>query len=220
MGFFQDLCGGIGTIVGGVIGGAVSVVGDIVGSDTIREIGVGAYKVTANTGKKVGKFADGAVKCVDGIISEDKLKTSVGVNEMFDTAAETVEDFGKGIVSTANMGIEGVSAIVEGDEKKAVEVGKKFVKIAAISALSFSVLDAIDGACDGSILDADQDGVIDFLEDNEDITIIENPEMHHVNPHWRHYSDGSKVWVDGDGNSMINTYGGWNQHNPDYRVKG
>lgn len=54
---------------------------------------------------------------------------------------------------------------------------------------------------------------------NDSYYIVENPNMHHVEPHWRHYSDGSKTWVDGDGDSTVNTYKGWKQHNPNYRIK-
>ncbi|MCR4944373.1 MAG: hypothetical protein K5986_07995 [Clostridium sp.] len=120
MGFFKKLGGIVGTVAGGVIGGTVSLVGDIVDSDTIRQIGEGAYKVTANTGEKLVRFADGAVKCASGIISEDGSKASDGAKEMFDTAAETVVGVGKGIVTTASIGIDGVDAILEGDEKRAV----------------------------------------------------------------------------------------------------
>ena len=218
MGFFTELGSVVGTIAGGVVGGTVSLVGDIVDSNTIREIGEGAYKVTANTGKQLGRFADGAAKCVGGVISDDGNKVSDGAKEMFDTATETVTSVGKGIASTVIMGLEGVDALLDGDEKRAVEVGKKFVKGAAIGVLSFGILDAIDGVMDGSVLDSDHDGVPDFLDNDTTPQLVENPNMHHVEPHWRHYADGSRTWVDGDGDSTVNTDGGWMQHNPDYRV--
>lgn len=219
MGFFTSLGNVAGTLVGGVVGGTVSLVGDIVDSNTIREIGQGAYKVTANTGKQLGRMADGAAKCVGGIITEDKNKTSAGAKEMMDTASEVVKQTGKGIASTVSMGLEGVDAILDGDEKKAVDIGKKFVKGAAIGILSVGVLDAVDGMMDGNILDSDGDGVPDFLDDDKTYQLVENSNTHHVTPHWRHYADGSKTWVDGDGNGAVNTYDGWTQHNPDYRVK-
>lgn len=42
--------------------------------------------------------------------------------------------------------------------------------------------------------------------------------MHHVSPHYRTLPDGREIWVDGDGDTTVDTYDGWMQHNPDYRV--
>ena len=217
MGFLTDLGKFAGKVTGGVIGGTVSLIGDIVDSKTIREIGEGAYRVTAHTGETIGRFADGAVMCASGAIGKDASKMSSGAKEIGNVAVETVNGIGKGIVNTASLGINGVGAVLDGDADKVIEIGKKFVKVAAIGALSFSVLDAIDGVMDGSILDADHDGVPDFLERN-DAHLADNPNMHHVTPHERHFADGSSTWVDGDKDPTVNTYDGWYQHNPDYRA--
>lgn len=82
---------------------------------------------------------------------------------------------GRGILKTAESGIETVGAIIDGDTDKAIKVGKEMVKTAAIGALSLGVLDVIDGIADG-------------------------------------------IDVDGDGDTSVDTYDGWVQHNPDYRV--
>ena len=46
----------------------------------------------------------------------------------------------------------------------------------------------------------------------------ENPNTHHVTPHERTLPDGRTIWIDGDGDSRVDTQGGWEQHNPDYRI--
>lgn len=214
MGFMRSLGTITGKLVGGAIGGTVSLVGDIVGSDFISDIGKGACAVTAHTGEVLGSFGDGALGCVAGIITQDTSKIKEGAWAMADTTADYIVDMGKGIVNTVKLGADGITAIYNGDVDQAVEVGKTFVKIAAVSALSFSVLDAVDGSLDGHVLDFDHDGVCDLFEKHG---FIENPNTHHVTPHERHLADGRVIWVDGDGNSAVNTMGGWTQTNPNYR---
>lgn len=214
MGFIQKLGKCAGVVVGGTIGGTVSLVGDILGSDMISDIGRGAYAVTAHTGEVIGSFGEGAYNCAKGIVKKDKEIIKAGAMEMADTAADYVMDMGRGLVQTTKLGVDGITAIYNGDVDSAIKVGKEFVKIGAISALSFSVLDAIDGSIDGHILDFDHDGVPDFMEKHG---IIENHNTHHVRPHERHLADGRVIWVDGDGNSMVDSFGGWTQTNPNYR---
>ena len=42
--------------------------------------------------------------------------------------------------------------------------------------------------------------------------------MHHVTPHERVLSDGRTIWVDGDGDTTVDTSDGWFQGNPNYRI--
>lgn len=214
MGLFKSIGTGAGVLVGSIIGGTVSLIGETVGSDFISEIGEGAYRVTAHTGEVLGSLGDGAFNCVSGAVTKDKEKAKEGFKEIVNTTTDYVVDMGHGIVEMTKIGAEGVKAVCTGDVDGAVETGKKIVKIAAISALSFSVLDAIDGSLDGHILDFDHDGVPDFLEKHG---VIENPNTHHVTPHERHLADGRVIWVDGDGDTTVNTFRGWTQTNPNYR---
>ena len=48
--------------------------------------------------------------------------------------------------------------------------------------------------------------------------LTENPNMHHVTPHERVLSDGRTIWVDGDGDTTVDTSDGWFQGNPNYRI--
>ena len=105
--------------------------------------------------------------------------------------------------------IETAGAIMDGDTDKAVKVGKELVKTAAIAALAVTVTDVIDG------LDIFDD-VDNTLADNDEF--IENPNVHHVTPHERILADGRRIWVDGDGDTSIDTFEGWNQTNPNYKV--
>lgn len=207
MGFLKDLGTVVGTIAGAAIGGTVYLAGEIVDSDLIREVGEGAFKVTANTGKIVGEIAEGATDVVTGTLTSDSKKIEQGFEQVIDTSAKTVVGIGKGIEYVAEKGVDTVGAIIDGDTDKAMKAGKELAKVALISTLTVGVCDVIDGVIDGDVFDGDD---VDEL--------VENPNTHHVEPHWRHYADGSRTWVDGDGNSEVDTFEGWTQHNPDYRV--
>lgn len=209
MGFLKDLGSAVGTVAGAVIGGTVYVAGELVDSDFIREVGEGAYKATANTGKIVGSVAEGTANVAIGIVTSDNKKVEEGFEEVVDTGAKTVVGIGKGIGYVAEKGLTTAGAILEGDTDKAMKTGKELAKVALVSTLAISVCDLADGVIDGDIFDAD---------DADDYELVENPEMHHVTPHYRTLPDGSKIWVDGDGNTAIDNNVGWVQHNPDYRV--
>ena len=217
MGMIRGIGKFAGKVAGGLIGGTVSLVGDVVGSEVLQDAGKMACAITSHTGDTLGRLAEGAFTCVGGVITNDKEKMEKGASEVFGTAKETVTNMGKGVVRTAELGLEGIDGILNGDVEKTVKVGKTFVKIGIASLFSYGILDVIDGCPDGHILDFDHDGVPDFLEKGAE-TVVENPNMHHVEPHWRNYSNGTKTWVDGDGIASEISHEGWFQHNPDYRI--
>ncbi len=113
-----------------------------------------------------------------------------------------------------------MQAIREGDTDKAIEAGKELAKVAAVGVFSVGVIDIIDGV----------DGIADGVEGDSvaqasapeatdvEYATEENPNTHHVTPHERVLPDGRTIWVDGDGDTSVNTQGGWEQHNPDYRI--
>lgn len=218
MGFLKDLGQVAGQIAGAAIAAPVILVGEVVNSKYIKDIGEAAGNATAHTGEILGFVAEGTVKCASGIINNDSKKVDEGFSEVVETSAKTVVGMGKGLIKTAEKGIDTVVAIAEGDTDKAIQTGKELVKIAAVSTLAVGVCDVIGG------IDLDHDGVPDILEDHglfgdkDDVQLVENPNMHYVSPHYRTLPDGRKIWVDGDGDTTVDTYDGWMQHNPDYRV--
>ena len=161
MGLVKD----IGELAGKVAGVAISVpiaaVGEITNSDFIREIADGTYNATAHTGKLVGEITEGTVKCATGVIQQDSKKVEEGFCEVIETSAKTVVGVGKGFAKTIGSGIDTVSAIAEGDKVKAIKTGKEMLKVAAVSTFAIGICDMIDG------IDVDNDGGIDFFEDNE-----------------------------------------------------
>ncbi|WP_156573767.1 hypothetical protein [Bacillus luti] len=136
------------------------------------------------------------------------------------TNSNFIKDVGKGIVHVSEKGVETVQAIREGDTDKAIEAGKELAKVAAVGVFSVGVIDIIDGA-DGITDGIGSDNVAQAsaLETADvEYTTEENPNTHHVTAHERVLPDGRTIWVDGDGDTSVDTQGGWEQHNPDYRI--
>jgi hypothetical protein len=211
MGFLKELGSAVGSIAGVVIGTPIILAGEVVNSDFIKEVGEGACKATANTGKVLGSLAEGTVECVSGLVSSDSAKASRGFEQVVDTGVKTVAGVGLGVLNLADKGINTIGAIAEGDKDKAVKIGKELVKTACVATLAVGVFDAVDGAID------DEFDLFDH-DDSDSYQLVENPDTHHVEPHERELSDGSVIWVDGDGDTTVDTHDGWEQHNPDYRI--
>lgn len=221
MGFIKELGSFAGKLAGGVVGGAVEFVGEVTNSDFIKEIGQGVYQVSSKSGELLGNLAEGTVDTVAGIISDDDCLKNKGKSQFVNAAGDTIKGVANGVVTVTKRGIDTAGAILDGDKEKAVECGKDLLKIAAVSALSIGVIDVIDGLEGVDIIDgADHASISDAIDVDDIVDTdsgMENPNMHSVTPHWRTLADGREIWVDGDGDTSVNTGDGWIQHNPDYK---
>jgi len=217
MGFLKNLGTVAGSIAGTVIGGTVGLVGEAVDSKFLKEVGEGVYQVSKKSGQLVGSFAEGTFECASGILTDNKEKVSNGFEQIVDATSETVVNVGRGMVNVVGKSIETVDAIIKGDNEKALEVGKDLVKVLAIGFLAVGVVDMIDGFDGFDGIDTDDTDVVDASNDG-DYLLVDNDATHHVTPHYRTLSNGSEIWVDGDGDTSVDTGDGWTQHNPDFRV--
>lgn len=224
MGFIKGLGSFAGKVAGGIVGGAIEIIGDVTDSDFIKEVGKGVNQVSSRSGELLGSLAEGTVYTVTGIISDDDYLKDKGKSQFIDATVDTITGVANGVVTVGKKGIDTAGAILSGDTEKAIECGKDLVKIVAVSALSIGVVDIIDGLDVVDILDgtdhlAFSDGIdIDNTVDADfDDVGIENPNMHSVTPHWRTLSDGREIWIDGEGDTSVNTGDGWIQHNPNYK---
>lgn len=224
MEFIKDLGSFAGKVAGGVVGGAIEIVGEVADSDFIKDIGKGVNQVSSRSGELLGRLAEGTVDTVTGIISDDDYLKNKGKSQFINATVDTITGVANGVVTVGKKGIDTAGAILNGDTEKAIECGKDLVKIAAVSTLSIGVIDIIDGLDAVDILDGTNQMVLSDgidIDDTVDADFndvgIENPNMHSVTPHWRTLSDGREIWIDGDGDTSINTGDGWIQHNPNYK---
>lgn len=202
MGFIKDLGTIVGSIAGVAVGLPVRLAGEVVNSDFLREVSDGVFYASQRTGELVGNVAEGVTETVYGAVTEDSAMASQGFNKVLDSGATYVTGVVNGVGRMAVNGIETVDAILEGDTERAMKVGKEIAKTVVVGALAVTVSDVLD----------------DVANFGQPTRLVENPNTHHVTPHYRTLSDGRTIWVDGDGNTSIDTFDGWEQSNPDYRV--
>ena len=203
MGFIKELGTIAGSIAGAAIGLPVYLAGEVVNSDFLREVSDGVFYASKRTGELVGNVAEGATEIVYGTATKDTTMQSEGFNKVVDSGVTYVGGVVTGVGRMAVNGVETIGAILDGDTEKAIKVGKEVAKTVAIGALAVTVSDVLDD-------------VANFGQGTT--TLVENPNSHHVTPHYRTLSNGRTIWVDGDGDTSIDTFDGWEQSNPDYRV--
>ncbi len=221
MGFFKLAGTGIGLALGAVVGVPVSIVGTIVGSKFVEEIGVGVMQASAKSGELVGGFADGAIKTTAGIVVDNKAWQRDGCSEMSETVKETAVGVGRCVTSTVKSGIMVVNGAVEGDFNKIHTGGAAIVKTVLISTLAIGVLDIIDAPAHAiglDIADLADDHHTSIADAPDAPPVIESTGVHHVTPHFRQLADGGTTWVDGDGNPSVDTATGWLQRNPTHKA--
>ncbi|WP_186445920.1 hypothetical protein [Paenibacillus cremeus] len=230
MGFLKDLGKFAGEVTGKVIGGSVRVVGELTGSDYIKEIGDGVENATIRTGETLGNAASGIWDVGAGIITQDEKQLEAGFSDVGQAVGSTIMGVGQGIGYVYENGKDVVSGLKDGDGELLKQGAKNLVKVAAVGVLAIGIVDVVDGVdgiAEAADLDSAHDTPIDAnhalgshtdaLTDTPSDRTVENPNTHHVDPYLRHNADGSTTWVDGDGDSSVNSYGGWTQTNPDYK---
>ena len=220
MGLIKSVTRAAAKVTAEVVGGAIEVVGEVTNSNFIKDVGKGVNKATVKTGEIVGNIADGTYDAIGGLITDDKQQAKRGYEEIIGTVQDTARTIGNGVVYVSEKGVETVQAIREGDTDKAIEAGKELAKVAVVGVFSVGVIDIVDGA-DGIAEGVGSDSVAQAANPEAtdvEYTTEENPNTHHVTPHERVLPDGRTIWVDGDGDTSVNTQGGWEQHNPDYKI--
>lgn len=217
MSFLKELGSFVGEVAGELVGGAVNIVGDITDSDFIKEIGDGVKRGSAFAGDKLGEVASGTWDIAAGIVTQDEAQLNAGFNDMGKAVGDTAKAAGHTICNVVENGSNVVSGLIDGDSDRLKDGAKGLVKFGVVGALSFAAIDLIDGA-DAMEGDSTTNATLPSADDN--VSLVENTNSHHVEPHLRTLSDGTEIWVDGDGDTSVNTNEGWNQTNPDYRVNG
>ncbi|CAM3843153.1 HNH endonuclease [Cohnella lubricantis] len=146
MRFLKDLGAFAGAVTGKVIGGSVRVVGEIVNSQTIKEIGDGAERATAKTGTLLGKVASGTVDVGVGLFQKDDHKVKQGFSDLGEAVVTTATDVVHGVGYIYENGKNVVVGIKEGNMDQVKDGAKKIGMVAAVGVLAVGVVDVIDGA--------------------------------------------------------------------------
>lgn len=135
-----------GQVTGGFVGGGLEVVGEVVGSNLIKEIGQGVYHATVNSTEMVGRLADSAVITGHGIATRDGEKIKQGLGEAGHVVKTTAIGVRETVIHTAHNTSQMVNGVLNNDLEAAGHSARELAKTVAISALAIGMCDlVIDG---------------------------------------------------------------------------
>lgn len=101
MGFLKGLGKVTGHAIGGTVGGALEVIGELADSDSLKKAGKGVYQVAATSGEVLGGLADGTVTTAHGVITKDGEKVKKGLGDAGQAVIQTAGGVGQAIKYTA-----------------------------------------------------------------------------------------------------------------------
>lgn len=217
MGLLKKLGSGLGHIAGGLVGGAVGFVGSATNSKFISEVGEGIYNSSVYLGDRAGEATQGVWDIGEGLITKNDEKLDNGLKDL----GGSVKNTGSALVGSAKHIVKNASdlgvGLLDDDPEKWKSGAREFGKTAAIGILGVSLLDLAD------VVDVDGNESPANLETVSRDTMIENPNSHFVDAHYveGHFRGDTWIdgyWRDGDGDTSVDTSGGYVSSNPDYRA--
>lgn len=152
MGVFRGIGKGIGTIGGGLIGGAAKITGKTVGTkwkgtgEWIEEVGDNVQSASKTALDNAGQFVDGAVEGTYGTIRKDEYYKQKGLHELKDSTGKTVKGIGTAVKYTAHNVSATYKGYRNGDKEQSINGLKNLGKVVAVSGLAIGVIDVVDGA--------------------------------------------------------------------------
>ncbi|TXC81894.1 HNH endonuclease [Metabacillus litoralis] len=152
MGVFRTIGKGVGTVGGGLIGGAVKVTGKAVGSkwkgtgEWIEDVGDQVHSASKIALDNAGQFVDGAVQGTYGAIKKDDYYKQKGLDDLKDSTGRTVKGIGSALKYTVHNAGTSYKGFSSGDKELAIKGLKNIGKVVAVSGLAIGVVDLVDGA--------------------------------------------------------------------------
>lgn len=138
-----------GKIAGRLIGGSVRVVGELAGSNYVKEIGDSIETTTARTGHIVGNLTSGIVDIGVGALKQDKESIDHGLQDAKGAVSQTINGLGQGISSVIESSMDIGSGIMHGEGERVGQGLKQLGKVAAVGTLAIGLVD-LAGGFDGT----------------------------------------------------------------------
>lgn len=237
-GFLKGLGKGVGQITGGIVRGTINFVGELADSKAFKEIGEGVYHASSKAGETVGAFASGVTDVIGGIVTKDGGQLYNGFNDMGTAVSDTCQGIKAGVMNVVDNGGKVIDGIKNDDYEAIKEGGMNLIKTTAVATFAIGVADFVGVVGDDGVAESAGSGSTDHFDTtapevqevgvssvpvaepgqlDQIVATVENPNNHHVDPHWvndYYREDGTHVegyWRGGNS--------GWEQSNPDYKAE-
>ena len=133
-----------GAVIGGVVGGTLSVVGKVSKVKIIDDIGSSIVDSTLLTGAIAGDIASGTTDVVAGNIKKNPEQVQEGVSDLKSGGNRIVGNFVNNFHLTIENGSEVAQGIKNKDLHQTVKGAKTFVKMAAVGLITVGAIKLTD----------------------------------------------------------------------------
>jgi uncharacterized cupin superfamily protein len=145
MKLIKNIGNAAGEFTGGLIGGTVRVVGELAGSNFIKDIGNGVESATKFAGRTAGELASGVWDVTAGAIKKDEGKMDEGLQDLSGAVTGTARGVKHVVVDVVENGANVVKGIAQEDRELLKAGAKGLVYTAAIGAIAIGFVDLVDG---------------------------------------------------------------------------
>ncbi|MDD4565991.1 MAG: hypothetical protein PHE79_11030 [Eubacteriales bacterium] len=125
-----------GAVLGGIVGGTVSVIGKVSKKKFIDELGESIIDSSILTGELYGGLASGATDVISGKIKKDQKKVGEGIDDIKDSGGAIIGN----IITNTKTVIGNSGEVVEGIRQrngiKIIRGAKSLAKYAAVSTIT------------------------------------------------------------------------------------
>ena len=129
-----------GAVVGGTIGGAISLVGKLTKQKFIDELGESVVDSTIMTGGIAGDIASGATNMISGTIKKSSRKVEEGKDELKSAGTQVVQNFVGNVQTVVDNSGEIMEGVKEKDRRKVLRGVKTLAKVAAVGAITVGTI--------------------------------------------------------------------------------
>ncbi|KGX90209.1 DNase/tRNase domain of colicin-like bacteriocin [Pontibacillus halophilus JSM 076056 = DSM 19796] len=152
MAFIRHIGKGIGTVGGGLVGGAVKLAGKAVGTKNenigqwMEDTGSTIKTASETALDNAGQFLDGAVQGTYGVITREEKHRQAGWSDVKDSSTRTLKGVGATAKYTWNSAGTTYNGIINKDNDMIIDGVKNLGKVAAVSTMAIGVIDLMDGS--------------------------------------------------------------------------
>jgi len=125
-----------GAIVGGLIGGTISVIGKVSKKPFIDELGESIVDSTILTGKIAGDIASGATHVVSGKIKGSRGTVEEGKQDLKSAGSSVVNNFVSNVQTVVDNSSDIIDGVKEKDKRKIIRGTKTLAKVVAVGVIT------------------------------------------------------------------------------------
>ena len=129
-----------GAVVGGAIGGTISLIGKVTKQKFIDELGESVVDSTILTGGIAGNIASGATNVISGKIRNSSSKVEEGKDDLKSAGNQVVQNFVGNVHTVVDNSGEILTGMKEKDGRKIMRGAKTLAKVVAVGAITVGTI--------------------------------------------------------------------------------